>query len=128
METKKLKTIIKGIVKECLNEILAEQYIKENLVKGRVKEKQSINKAVRNAMPVENKKSSSLSPGQRREAIDRILGENKHLDPYKDIFEDTANSGSPILSSNDSDTNPEFVSESALEKAGVMDRDWSRFL
>lgn len=131
MKDKDLKSIIKTCVRECLQEILAEQYL-QGIVKTVVKECRNHTEApsvpkVSQAPKAERRPNPQL----RKELLER-MGLNPN-DPMGSLFEDTLVSGNKILTSNpDSSTSEtegvEHVSESTMEKAGIFSRNWEKFL
>lgn len=134
MSTNKIKKVIKACVRECLEEILAE---KKALAESASRESRFLEDFVSpsTSQPAERWKPEPkpTAPTIDKEHVRNLLRERMGLNdmnnPMIDLFEDTAKSDNPILKGEAAGPNElEHVSEDSMQKIGIFNKDWSKFL
>ena len=157
MTDNELKKLIKEYVKQSLVEILAEKYMEKlmkevvkkcvNTVQtvkpGRPKKIQEIKQEivveeqiVQPKQEVKQVQPQKVVNEQNNKVLKEEMLKKMGIENgiWKDIFEETAKSDNQILSEQrnkgvpvEQDGGPEQVPENILEKAGFMNKDWSKF-
>jgi len=119
MKTKELKHIIKAMVRECINEVLAEKFI-EHTIKESIKTKPSpIQEQAPVPRPAE-KRPVAIREDNR--SLIKKLG-LEEMDPMRELFEDTIRHGEQKTTDAPGD-----ISEASMEKIGLMNKDWTKYI
>lgn len=139
MNANDLRKMLKSLVKECLNEIMNEKYI-ELVVENKLKETfkpQPV--AKENNVPLlslsELKNNIKQEDGLKQAKPKSIpksfidgLGLNSN-DPLVSIFEDTASRvNESHLDKKHLKGENEAMSEAQMEEAGILNKNWSRYM
>lgn len=141
MNKKELKSLIRPIVYECINEILAEKHV-QNIVKEALNESLTIARDMKKQMQpqplketrevVQKNNVSKQGNEDVRQAIYKSMGISSNKDLFAEMMEDTAKSKNPILTSNHAngakDDDLELVPENTMEKLGIFNKDWSKLI
>jgi len=133
VDGKELKEIIKHYVRETLIEVLAESKI-QTIVESAIKNVQApaeleLPRSSYAEIISPKKPHSSLVSNRKNRVLDEL-----RLPPsaWASVYEDTANSGNSILSSDrhhaDASPEVELVSENTMEDMGLMNYDFSKFI
>ena len=124
MNQKELKSVIKQLVRESLTEIFAEMKL-ESIVEGVIKKNNSVSRDTGSApaRPITESVQHDDSANMRSKIREMVGADDSE---WADIYKDTVENGHAILD-NDEGSNPEFVSESLLQKHGLM-KDYSKFM
>ncbi len=130
------------MVRECVHELLAEKYIERSInemagtKKRRLREHSALDEDAQAEMsnllgeqpmrgrPLKKKKPSP--PSMSREEMARKYNLDQE-GPMVDIFQDTMNTN-PVINGYEEKDPPGTVSESVMEKSGIMSKDWTPFL
>lgn len=125
MKSEDLQKLIKVYVRQALNEALAEKYL-QNIVKEAVAESLKVASLIKENTADDSRhvRKVKQQKTQQPESVVRNLGVRNPI--MTEIFNDTLNSNNPILTGEENAGSE--VSEAQLEKVGVYDRDWSKFI
>ena len=123
MKTTELKHLIRTMVRECVHEMLAEKYIERSIMEVvGTKKKSALQETV---MPeAQPKPQKQKAPTVTREELIRRYNLDQD-GPMADIFQDTLKTN-PLINGEGKDP-PGTVSESVLEKSGIMAKDWTKY-
>jgi hypothetical protein len=134
MKSTELRKLIRSMVRECVNELLAEKYIEHSIheISG-TKKKPTLQETV---MPETVPASACLPPAvtskllpKQKPTITRdelIRRYNLTQDePMMEIFQDTATTN-PALNGEEIDP-PGTITEGMMEKSGIMTKDWTKY-
>lgn len=113
-----LKKMIKSLVRECVDEILADKFLRLQI------ENKQVQPVASNPVSVPVKIQERKETPNPKELLHKLgLDES---DPTYDIFVDTAAKSNSSLPSTEKQAN-EAISERDMQKAGFMDKDWSKY-
>ncbi len=134
MKPEELKKMIKGYVRECLTEVLAEKFlqtiVQEAVVAG-LKGAKVIHDAaapeVRASAPQQRRSIPATRTPLTEDSGHKALKNLGVKDPLMEsIFKDTLQSNNPLVTGEEA--SGVEVPESALEQIGVFNKDWDRYI
>ncbi len=135
MKSEDLQRLIKTYVRQALNEALAEKYL-QNIVKEAVCESLKVANLIKESRDVidrDRESRTTVPPRSQKNAQEKSIQTESVMnnlgvrDPLMtEIFKDTLASKHPLLTGEETPVGE--ISEAVLEKVGVFDRDWSRFI
>lgn len=111
MNKKELRSVIKSIVAECVNEVLAEKFVKEIVERAVVPQQAHA--------PQKHISKESL---RRKIAEDIAPKSNEETDMLTELYQDSIEKTLPL------EEQGVQVSEDVMEKMGLMEKDYSKYL
>jgi hypothetical protein len=118
--------MIRAMVRECVHEMLAERFIEQTIheVAGTKKQKPMRESVVERSEPTPTKRKKPLVEYDRTTLAKKFgFDENS---PMASVYEDTMKNN-PVINGDIPIDPPGTVSESALEKSGIMSKDWTKY-
>lgn len=127
MKISELKIIVKSLVRECINDILAEKFIEQKVHESLASKESKMPKTTITEIATYNK-PNGIAPKQHKLRADIVksLGIDEGS-PLESIFEDTYYNNPAIKESQSIDPQG-TISEPDMEKIGIMKKDWTKFL
>lgn len=113
MKLSELKRLIKPIIRECINEVLAEQFLK------------TLGEQRQAPLPQAPAPKAQAPTGQDRAALRERLKEHliDKADPMTELYEDSLVNTVPMQENATMD-----VSEAVMGKMGLFEKDYSKYL
>lgn len=124
MDVKRLRKVVKAMVKECINEVLADKFL-EHRISESVQVKPSLyREAIEAPAPATN--SKAVATEQDRQNMRRVLLErvapDDDADPMNSVFATTKS-----IEEREQDCAGQ-VSEKTMKEIGIFDKDWSKYI